>query len=216
MTRHRALDPSLAQGSCRSSGAARSGPNFAIRRPQPKPPRRSIVSSRAVTGIVDRRANWFHGVHWANLPADIIEPLASRISNRARSLRQVWRAFVAASLTCHASCISWIEVNLDGLRKRTGTEPSLTRIIGGWLAKIVPEGDPRSTASRASRWKGVCWAPDHDSPGTAGTELVDFLQKEGHAPKGSQRQLHPCCAGQLERMIPGAHVSWLVEHWRML
>ena len=37
----------------------------------------------------------------------------------------------------YATLLYWIEVNLDGLTEWDG---SLTRIVGGWLAKIVPEG----------------------------------------------------------------------------
>ena len=136
-------------------------------------------------------------VSWRPLgkpPADIIELGLEDLEPRplaATSMESICRGIAYATL------LYWIEVNLDGLEDWDG---SLVRIIGGWLAKIVPEGAAINATGKSL--EGVCWAPI-DSPGTAG-QLVDFLQKEGHAPKDlGVNFIH--AAGQLER-DPGAHV----------
>ena len=102
----------------------------------------------------------------------------------------------------YATLLYWIEINLDGLKDWDG---SLTRIIGGWLAKIVPEGAAINAAGKSL--EGVCWAPI-DSPGTM--RPIGRLSSEGRSrAQGSQRQLHPC------RRPTGARSrrarSWLVE-----
>ena len=110
----------------------------------------------------------------------------------ATSMESICRSIAYATL------LYWIEVNLDGLTEWDG---SLTRIIGGWLGQNRSRRAPAINAAGKSL-EGVCWEPI-DSPGTAG-QLVDFLQKEGHAPKDlSVNFIH--AAGQLER-DPGAHV----------
>ena len=136
-------------------------------------------------------------VSWRPLgkpPADIIELGLEDLEARplaATNMESICRGIAYATL------LYWIEVNLDGL---TEWDASLVRIIGGWLAKIVPEGAAINAAGKSL--EGVCWAPI-DSPGTAG-QLVDFLQREGHAPKDlSVNFIH--AAGQLER-DPSAHV----------
>ena len=131
---------------------------------------------------------------WGKPPADIAELGLEDLEARplaATNCESICRGIAYATL------LYWIQVNLDGLTK---WDESLTRIIAGWLAKIVPEGVAINAAGKSL--EGVCWAPI-DSATSAG-ELIVFLQKEGHAPRDlSVNFIH--AAGQLERN-PMAHV----------
>ena len=74
----------------------------------------------------------------------------------------------------YATLLYWIKVSLDGLEE---WDLSLTHIIGGWLAKIIPEG--QAINAQGKSLEGVCWSPI-DSHDTA-TTLLLFLQKHAHA-----------------------------------
>ena len=133
---------------------------------------------------------------WGKPPADLAELGLEDLEHRqlaATNMESICRSIAYATL------LYWIEVNLDGLTEWDG---SLTRIVGGWLAKIVPEGMAINAAGKSL--EGVCWSPV-DSAGTAG-QLVAFLLKEAHAPKElGVAFIH--AAGQLERnpmaLVPG-------------
>ena len=74
----------------------------------------------------------------------------------------------------YATLLYWIRVHMDGLEDWDG---SLIDIIGGWLAKIIPEG--QAINAHGKSLEGVCWAPI-DSIDTA-SKLILFLQKTSHA-----------------------------------
>ena len=131
---------------------------------------------------------------WGKPPADIAELGIEDLEHRAlaaTNMESICRAIAYATL------LYWIEINLDGLTEWDG---SLTRIIAGWMAKIVPEGAAINAAGKSL--EGICWAPI-DSPGSAG-QLVVFLQTHAHAPKDLGVGFTHA-AGQLER-DPMAHV----------
>lgn len=86
----------------------------------------------------------------------------------ATSMEAVCRGVAFATL------LYWIRVNLDGL---TEWDESLTRIIGGWLAKVVIEG--AAINAQGKSLEGVCWCPIDNLETAAG--LVRFLQKAAHA-----------------------------------
>ena len=97
----------------------------------------------------------------------------------------------------YATLLYWILVALDGLED---WDQSLIHIIGGWLAKIIPEG--QAINAQGKSLEGVCWSPI-DSAETA-TNLLLFLQKYAHA--NSQLGVSFLHAQrQLER-DPSAHV----------
>ena len=109
----------------------------------------------------------------------------------ATSMESVCRGIAYSTL------LYWIRIYLDGLEE---WDMSLTRTIGGWLAKIVLEGQAINAEGRSL--EGVCWAPI-DSPSTA-VDLLTFLQKSAHATNQlGVTFLH--AEGQLQR-DPGAHV----------
>ena len=84
-------------------------------------------------------------------------------------LRQQCRIqFVRA--IAYATLSYWISAHLDGL---TDWDDSLTRTIGGWLARIVGEG--KDINARGKSLEGVCWAPI-DSRVNA-FDLIKFLTK---------------------------------------
>ena len=69
----------------------------------------------------------------------------------------------------------------------TDWDASLTRIIAGWLAKIVPEGAAINAAGQEPRRRLL---GPIDSPATAG-QLLAFLQEHGHAPNEIGVTFHP-------------------------
>ena len=74
----------------------------------------------------------------------------------------------------YSTLLYWIRIYLDGLEE---WDTSLTRTIGGWLAKIVLEG--QAINAQGKSLEGLCWAPI-DSASTA-VDLLTFLQKSAHA-----------------------------------
>ena len=117
---------------------------------------------------------------WGKPPADLpelgLEDLEAR-ALAATNMESICRSIAYATL------LYWIEVNLDGLTEWDG---SLTRIVGGWLAKIVPEGMAINAAGKSL--EGVCWSPV-DSAGTAG-QLVAFLLERSSCAQGAGRGVH--------------------------
>ena len=104
-------------------------------------------------------------------PADLVELGVEDLEARelvATEMESVCRAIAFATL------LYWVRIYLDGL---TDWDASLTGVIGGWLAKIIPEGQAINAQGRSL--EGVCWAPisDADSAKT----LLTFLQKRAHA-----------------------------------
>jgi hypothetical protein len=85
-------------------------------------------------------------------------------------------ATTSMELICRAVAFAtlayWITVYLDGL---TEWDQSLTRTLGGWIARQVREG--RDINARGKSLEGVCWAPV-DSSDTADA-LLTFLGKLG-------------------------------------
>jgi hypothetical protein len=71
-----------------------------------------------------------------------------------------------------ATLAYWVDIYLDGLEK---WDESLTRVIGGWVARLIREG--QDINARGKSLEGVCWSPIDDAL-TAG-ELLDFLGKLG-------------------------------------
>ena len=66
----------------------------------------------------------------------------------------------------------WVQVYLDGLKD---WDASLTRMLGGWIARMVLEG--RDINARGKSLEGVCWAPIDDAFTAA--ELIAFLHTLG-------------------------------------
>lgn len=84
----------------------------------------------------------------------------------ATNMESICRAVAFATLGY------WINVYLDGLEE---WDESLTRTIGGWIARLIREG--QDINARGKSLEGVCWAPI-DSAITAG-DLLTFLGKLG-------------------------------------
>jgi hypothetical protein len=84
----------------------------------------------------------------------------------ATSMESICRAVAFATLAY------WIRVYLDGL---TEWDQTLTRTLGGWVARQVREG--QDINARGKSLEGVCWAPI-DSSDTA-MELLTFMGKLG-------------------------------------
>ena len=93
---------------------------------------------------------------------EMVRPLA------ATNMESICRAIAYATL------LYWIRISLDGL---TDWDSTLTQIIGGWLAKLVGEGQAINT--RGTSLEGVCWAPIADRAEVI--QLIAFLQKTAHA-----------------------------------
>jgi hypothetical protein len=84
----------------------------------------------------------------------------------ATNMESICRAIAFATLGY------WINVYLDGLED---WDTILTRTLGGWIARLVLEG--QDINARGKSLEGVCWAPV-DSPATV-SELLTFLGKLG-------------------------------------
>jgi hypothetical protein len=109
----------------------------------------------------------------------------------ATNMESICRAIAYATL------LYWIRISLDGLEDWDG---SLTRIVGGWLAKIIPEG--QAINAHGKSLEGKCWCPieDHDEA----VQLLRFLQEYAYAPNQLGVEFRHA-EGQLERN-PSAHV----------
>jgi hypothetical protein len=84
----------------------------------------------------------------------------------ATNMESICRAIAFATLGY------WIRIYLDGLEE---WDTILTRTLGGWMARLVLEG--QDINARGKSLEGVCWAPV-DSPATV-SELLTFLGKLG-------------------------------------
>jgi hypothetical protein len=84
----------------------------------------------------------------------------------ATNMESICRAIAFATLGY------WIQVYLDGLED---WDTSLTRTIGGWMARLVLEG--QDINARGKSLEGLCWAPV-DSSDTI-SMLLTFLEKLG-------------------------------------
>jgi Family of unknown function (DUF5906) len=94
-----------------------------------------------------------------------LEDLEAR-SLEPTSMESVVRAIAFATLGY------WVQVYLDGLED---WDASLTRTIGGWIARLVREG--QDINARGQSLEGVCWAPIDDA--FTANELIQFLRKLG-------------------------------------
>ena len=98
-----------------------------------------------------------------------------------------------------ATLAYWIRIYLDGLED---WDEILTRSIGGWIARIVPEG--RDINARGKSLENVCWAPIEDS--FTANQLIEFLVRIG-GPKGDLSAAFQSAESALERNptapIPG-------------
>ena len=74
----------------------------------------------------------------------------------------------------YATLLYWIRIYLDGLED---WDESLTRVIGGWLAKVVLEGQAINAEDKSL--EGLCWAPIASTATAA--DLLVFLQAVAHA-----------------------------------
>jgi len=84
----------------------------------------------------------------------------------ATSMESICRAIAFATLGY------WVQTYLDGLED---WDVSLTRTLGGWIARIVREG--QDINARGKSLEGLCWAPV-DSSATV-SELLTFLERLG-------------------------------------
>ena len=84
----------------------------------------------------------------------------------ATDMESVCRAVAFATLAY------WVRVYLDGLKD---WDEILTRAIGGWIARIVPEG--RDINARGKSLENVCWSPIEDE--FSANLLIEFLTKIG-------------------------------------
>ena len=110
---------------------------------------------------------------WGKPPADLAELGLEDLE--ARALAATNMESICRSIA-YATLLYWIEVNLDGLTEWDG---SLTRIVGGWLAKIVPEGMAINAAGKSPGRRLLVACRQRRDTG----QLVAFLLKEAHAPK---------------------------------
>ena len=76
------------------------------------------------------------------------------------------RALAYATLTV------WIRAYLDGL---TDWDASLTRMLGGWIARVEVEG--RGINAKGKSLEGICWCPIDTRE--AALDLITFLGKLG-------------------------------------
>ena len=72
----------------------------------------------------------------------------------------------------YATLVVWIRTYLDGL---TNWDTSLTRILGGWIAKCEVEG--RGINAEGKSLEGICWCPIDTRE--AALDLIEFLGKLG-------------------------------------
>ena len=84
----------------------------------------------------------------------------------ATNMESICRAIAFATLGY------WVQTYLDGLED---WDVSLTRTLGGWIARIVREG--QDINARGKSLEGLCWAPV-DSSATV-SELLTFLERLG-------------------------------------
>ncbi len=72
----------------------------------------------------------------------------------------------------YATLAYWIRIHLDGLTK---WDSSLTRMLGGWIARVEVEG--RGINAKGKSLEGICWCPI-DTREQA-FDLIEFLGKLG-------------------------------------
>ena len=72
----------------------------------------------------------------------------------------------------YATLVIWIRTYLDGLKD---WDASLTRILGGWLARVEVEG--RGINAKGKSLEGICWCPIDTRE--AALDLIGFLAKLG-------------------------------------
>ena len=72
----------------------------------------------------------------------------------------------------YATIAYWIDVYRDGLDE---WDETLTRTIGGWLARAQVEG--AAINEKGKSLEGVCWSPVDDTETAAG--LIEFLKGFG-------------------------------------
>jgi hypothetical protein len=112
----------------------------------------------------------------------------------ATNMESICRAIAYGTL------LYWIRAARDD----DAWDDSLTRIVGGWLARVVQEG--AGINARGKSLEGACWSPVDDRL-TAG-ELILFLQKHGRAP-GELGHVFMRAEAELERSQPVAGWSAL-------
>ena len=110
----------------------------------------------------------------------------------ATSMESICRAIAFATLGY------WIRVYLDGLEQ---WDESLTRVIGGWMARLQLEG--RDINARGKSLEHICWSPI-DTKDTI-SDLLRFLATLGATKDLGVAYLH--AEGELERnpqaRVPG-------------
>jgi hypothetical protein len=109
------------------------------------------------------------------------------------SMETIVRAIAFATLAY------WINIYLDGLED---WDASLTHIIGGWIARLVREG--QDINARGKSLDGVCWSPI-DSASTA-SELLQFMGELGATKALGVAFLH--AEGALERNSQAPVPGW--------
>ena len=72
----------------------------------------------------------------------------------------------------YATLVVWIRTYLDGLKD---WDASLTRILGGWIARVEVEG--RGINAKGKSLEGICWCPIDTRE--AALDLITFLAKLG-------------------------------------
>ena len=72
----------------------------------------------------------------------------------------------------YATLVVWIRGYLDGL---TDWDASLTRLLGGWIARVEVEG--RGINAKGKSLEGICWCPIDTRE--AALDLIEFLAKLG-------------------------------------
>ena len=72
----------------------------------------------------------------------------------------------------YATLVVWIRTYLDGLKD---WDASLTRILGGWIARVEVEG--RDINAKGKSLEGICWCPIDTRE--AALDLITFLAKLG-------------------------------------
>ena len=72
----------------------------------------------------------------------------------------------------YATLVVWIRTYLDGL---TDWDTALTRILGGWIARIEVEG--RQINAKGKSLEGICWCPIDTRE--AALDLIAFLARLG-------------------------------------